>query len=534
MTRFETILDRLRRHEATLPMLLDELAAEDGDRPFLTSDAGRLSRAEFAARARRLAAGLRGLGVGAGDRVLVVSENHPAHPLTLFACGCIGAIFTPVNPAFRRAELAYALGHCEPAAVIVAPDCAAELREAMTQTGADIPVIALGPGVAGAAAEFDALLAVPLPEPAMAETPQETDACCIIYTSGTTGNPKGVLHSHRNYVIGGLANIRRLDLTEGDVVMVILPFFHVNALFYSLAGAIAARASVVLRRRFSASAFWTDCAEHGATTVNIIESVAAILLARPQAEFRPDHRLRIVYGVRAHFEQAIQSRFAIPATVTGFGMTEVPGVTCTRPGAENLPGSMGYPIAFPEEPALSVQCRVADDAGRPLPDGELGEFQIRAPTLMTGYFRDPEATRAAYTGDGWLKTGDLVRRQPDGCFVYVSRKKDIIRRRGENIAAAEIETLLRGHDAIAEAAAIAVPSEMGEDDIMAVLLPVPGAAPSPAEIAAWCRERISRIKVPRYYAFVEEMPLTATHKIAKQVLRADADLRARAFDIEQA
>jgi len=163
--------------------------------------------------------------------------------------------------------------------------------------------------------------------------------------------------------------------------------------------------------------------------------------------------------------------------------------------------------------------------------GEVGELAVKTPIIMQGYFRDPEQTRAAFR-DGWFLTGDLVRRDADGFFFHISRKKDIIRRRGENIAGAELDRVIGAHPAVLEVAAIPVPAELGEDEILAVVLPRPGHRPTAEEIAHWCRERLAPMKVPRYVLFVDELPHTPTHKVAKMALRQDPTLKARATDLQ--
>ena len=171
-----------------------------------------------------------------------------------------------------------------------------------------------------------------------------------------------------------------------------------------------------------------------------------------------------------------------------------------------------------------------DDDGRPAPDGAVGELAVRTPIVMKGYYRDPEATRAAFK-DGWFLTGDLVRRDADGYYWFVARKKDIIRRRGENISGAELDRVMGEHPAVAEAAAIAVPSPLGEDDILAAIVLRPGMRATARELADWCRARLAAHKVPRYVAFLDELPHTPTHRVAKFKLKGDGTLLARAVDL---
>jgi crotonobetaine/carnitine-CoA ligase len=358
------------------------------------------------------------------------------------------------------------------------------------------------------------------------------DTVLIVYTSGTTGFPKGAMHSQRSFVTGGEAFVQRVHLQEHDRVMIVLPLFHINALFYSVAGTLAAGCSMIVVPRFSASTFWHTAADYGATEVNIIEAVGTILKNRPRSEFRPDHKLRVAYGVRHATEATFRDEFHIPHLIGGYGMTEIPGVTCNPLEGPRKPGSMG-PIGRHPDPARPwAQCRVVDEAGRDLGPKEEGELLVKTPIIMQGYFRDPEQTRDAFI-DGWFRTGDIVRRDEDGYFFFVSRKKDIIRRRGENISGAELDRVIGAHPAVHEAAAIPVASELGEDEILVAIVPKPRASLAPEDIAEWCRRHLAPQKVPRYVLFLDELPHTPTHKVAKAVLRQDATLKVRAADLQK-
>ena len=287
---------------------------------------------------------------------------------------------------------------------------------------------------------------------------------------------------------------------------------------------------MIIVPKFSASTFWQTAVDSGATQVNIIEAIGSILRARPRSEFRPEHKIARVYGVRASMDGTFKNDFNIPHRIGGYGMTEIPGVTCNPfDGVQKL-GSMGPIGRHPDPDRPWAQCRVVDDEGNEVPVGEPGELWVKTPIIMQGYFRDPEQTANTFH-EGWFKTGDLVKRDADDYFYFISRKRDIIRRRGENIAAAELDRVVGEHPAVAEAGTIAVPSELGEDDIFVVVAPKPGAKVTAEEIAEWCRARLAPQKVPRYVAFIDELPHTPTHKIAKAVLRADAALRAGAVDL---
>jgi crotonobetaine/carnitine-CoA ligase len=313
--------------------------------------------------------------------------------------------------------------------------------------------------------------------------------------------------------------------------MIILPFFHVNAVFYSLSGVLASGACMILIPRFSASNFWHSAADHGATVVNVIEAIGTILCARDRSEYRPDHTLRVAYGVRKGSAAVFRQAFGIQKLFSGFGMTEIPGVTCNPWEGPDKPGSMGLPGKHPDPNRPWAICRIVDDEGLDVPVGVAGELWVKTPIAMQGYFRDPEQTEQAFH-DGWLKTGDLVKRDEDGYYYHLSRKKDIIRRRGENIAAAELEMVIGELPGIFQVAAIAVPSELGEDEILIAAVKNPGAPLTEQDVVDWCRTRLTAVKIPRFVRFLEELPLTPTHKILKSALRADLQVRAQAVDFQ--
>jgi crotonobetaine/carnitine-CoA ligase len=524
-----TVLRRYPVHDHTLDGILRSRCAVRADMPMLLEGERQTTWRDFAMRADALAAGLWRRGIGTGDRVAIAARNGEGHVLLLFALARLGAVMVPLNPEMGARELRYALSLADVSAVVTEAPLLDRLRQSLADH-ARRPWLVLVHAAAGHDVPHLGELMDGAAEDALPPRPGADLPCVMIFTSGTTGFPKGVLHSQRNLLLVGEANLARMRLQPDDRLLVVLPFFHVNALFYSLGGMLASGCALVLVDRFSASRFWHTVADTGTTAVNIIEAMGTILKSRDRTEYRPDHRLRVVYGVRQNAQAAFRDEFGVQHLLTGFGMTEIPGVTCNPYGEPAKPGSMGVLAQHPDPQQPWAQCRVVDDEGRDLGPNEVGELWVRTPVAMLGYFRDPEQTAAAFQ-DGWLKTGDMVRRDADGWFFYASRKKDIIRRRGENIAGAELDMAVGGHPAVYETAAIAVPSELGEDEILVAVVLKPGARLDAAGLAAWCRERLAAYKVPRYVAFVDALPHTPTHKIAKARLREDASLLAGAVDL---
>jgi carnitine-CoA ligase len=523
------VLSLYPAHDYTLRGAFESRARHDPQRPFMLFDQRTWSWDATARTVRQIACLLVSRGAGAGDRVGVMGRNSDGHVLMLLALARIGAIMVPVNPEFGVAEARYVLQHARVCGVLASADTMAVAREASQELQPAPWFLMLD----GSADGVDALLAAAARAPSCA-LPDDVSAeatCLIVYTSGTTGFPKGAMHSQRNVVTSGEAFVQRVYLQDTDRVMIVLPLFHINALFYSVAGTLAAGCSMAIVPRFSASTFWDAAVEYDATEVNIIDAIGTILQNRPRSEFRREHRLRAMYGVRHNVESTFRDEFGVRHLIGGYGMTEIPGVTCNPVEGLRKPGSMG-PIGRHPDPARPwAECRVVDDEGRDVAVGEEGELLVRTPIIMQGYFRDPEQTREAFVG-GWFKTGDMVRRDEDGYFFFVSRKKDIIRRRGENIAGAELDRVIDAHPSVHESAAVAVPAELGEDDILVAVVLKPGAQATAQDIAQWCRERLAPQKVPRYVLFVDDLPHTPTHKVAKMVLKSDGTLKERAIDLQ--
>ncbi len=518
-------------HDYTLKSLFETRTCVNPSRPFLFFKDTTWTWEAFDAAIDSTARMLVARGIRKGDRVGIVATNSDMHVLLLFALARTGAIMVPVNPEFGIAEAGYVLTHSGVSAVV----CSVDTLEVATAASREIdpqPWFALIDGEAPGIPQLADLIE----DGGDAKLPGDIspdDTFVIIYTSGTTGFPKGVMHSQRSFVLAGERHIARVHLQPDDRALCILPMFHMNALFNIAASATAAGACLIIAPRFSASQFWRLAADTGATQVNVMAAVSTILARRPRSEFVPEHKLRVVNG--SGFTQetldAFKNEFGVPTVIEGLGMTEIPGAFSNPFEGPHKLASMGKPGVHPDPSRPWTQARILDDEGRDVLEGAVGELAARIPTLMQGYYRDPEQTAASFR-DGWFMTGDLVRRDADGYFFFVARKKDIIRRRGENIAGAELDRVIAEHPEVSEAAAIAVDAELGEDEIMAVVVPRPGATLSANDIRNWCAERLAAHKVPRFVVFVDKLPHTPTHKVAKHLLKLDATLRAKATDFQ--
>jgi crotonobetaine/carnitine-CoA ligase len=527
------VLERYPEHDYTLHGLLDSRSAADADRPFLFVDDRILSWAEFRARVDALCRRLIAIGVRKGDRIAIAGENGEAYITAIFALARAGALCVPVNYDLGAEEVAYILGHADVSGVLASRALAPTLHAACTRK-------ALAPwfGILdGGAIEFEPRdrttfdVIVPATE-ASPDSVTADDTWVILYTSGTTGFPKGVMHSQRAFVLIAEAFVERMHLQPDDRLLCVLPLFHINALFYSLGGAMAAGASLIVTPRFSASRFWKIAARTRATEVNIIAAVGHILALRPEEEFCPDHCITRVYGapISTEIASTFQKRFGIPRLIEGYGLTEAPGL-CSQPYLE-VPraASMGRVARHPLRAEPFAQIRLVDEAGNDVPADTVGEAVVRTPAIMQGYYRDAQQTAQSFL-HGWFRTGDLLECDTEGFYYFRGRKKDIIRRRGENIAAAEVERIIRLNPSVQDVAVIGTPSELGDEDVVAIVLPVAETSISEAEIARWCRSRLAGYKVPRYVALVSELPYTASHRVAKHRLKADPALLSRALDL---
>jgi len=524
------VISRFPAHDYTLASAFAGRAQVSAAKPFLLVEGKTLCWDAFGAAIDCAARLLVARGIRHGDRIGIVAGNSEVHVLLLFACARIGAIMVPVNPEYGVTETRYVLAHAGVAAVL----CSRATMQTVLEACAVIqpsPWLALVDGGQGDLPDFKEMMngvaAVELPPPAAAD-----DTFVIIYTSGTTGFPKGVMHSQRNFILAGERHVMRVHLQPDDRVLCVLPMFHVNALFNVLASTLAAGASMIIAPRFSASAFWRLAADTGATQVNVMAAVSTILARRPRSEYVPDHRLRVVNGSGFTEETlaVFKNEFNVPTIIEGLGMTEIPGAFSNPFEGPHKLAAMGRPGLHPDPARQWTQARILDDDGRDVDDGLPGELAVKIPTLMQGYYRDPVQTAASFR-DGWFMTGDLVRRDKDGYFHFVARKKDIIRRRGENIAGAELDRVIGEMPGVAEVAAIAVPADVGEEEVLVAVVREAGATVIAPDIREWCAARLAAHKVPRYVVFVDELPHTPTHKIAKHVLKADASLRSRAIDL---
>jgi acyl-CoA synthetase (AMP-forming)/AMP-acid ligase II len=470
-----------------------------------------------------LAARYRARGYGPGHRVALLLENRPAFLLHYLALNAVGASAVPLNPDYRASELEYVLRHSE-AVLAVALDAQAPRLAAF-----------------GIAVVTDTAFDPPAASAARSAARHGLDAeCALLYTSGTTGTPKGCLLSNRyalgigrHYVTeGGLCTVRR----GAERLITPLPLFHMNALVCSTTAMILAAGCVIQLDRFHPQTWWADVAASGATIVHYLGVMPAILLAQPPRATDREHVVRFGYGANANPRDhaAFEARFGFPL-IESWAMTETGGgavITASREPRHVGTRCIGSPRA-------GIDVRIVDEAGSEVADGAPGELLVRRAGadpragFCSGYLKDDAATEAAWRG-GWFHTGDAVRRGPDGQLHFVDRRRNIIRRAGENVAALEVEAALAGHPAVRQVAVIAVPDALRDEEVMACVVTHDAAHRTRAaaeSIQDWCLERLAYFKAPGYVVFVDAVPTTATNKVQKARL-ADVLKAAGAADTD--
>lgn len=473
----------MKHFPETIPELLERRASEAPTRPWLSFEGESWTLGDALARTQRFASGLAARGVVRGDRVAFLLGNKPEALFGWFAANRLGAIAMLLNPALKAPEIEAALRVATPRVVVTNTD------DLDASTG-DAPRADVKPD----------------------------DVAVLIATSGTTGAPKAVMQTHRAYTLTAEAFPAWLGLGASDRLLVALPLFHINAQAYGAMASLGANASLALLQKFSASRFWEDAARLGATEVNMVGAMVHILLkSEPRATDRA-HAIRVVYTALALPEEqhrAFEERFGVKMIV-GYGLSECTfGTIWPREGAPPY-GTMGKLRQHPRLGEIN-RARVVRADGTDASDGEAGELWLENPATMRGYWNAPEETSKVLVG-GWLRTGDVVTRR-DGVFTFVSRMKDVIRRRGENVSSAEIEDVLLAHPSVGEAAAIGVPSELGEDDIVAYVAPRAGHAIDTNELRAWASERLADFKIPAVIHVRDALPRTATERVAKHLLK---------------
>jgi crotonobetaine/carnitine-CoA ligase len=485
-----------------------------------------MSYREAAEQILRLTEIYRAAGYGLGHRVATLLENRPDYVLHKLALNSLGACCVPINPEYRGGEIAYLLENSEPELVLGLAPHRQRLVDAIAQSSQRPSVVTLD--------SFEASLPKPLRAAQPGRVAPDTPSC-VLYTSGTTGRPKGCIISHgyevasgaRYTSLGGRATMR----VGEERIYNPLPLYHANAGIVSLVGAILTGSCQVQPDRFHPQRWWREIAETRASIVHYLGIIVPALLAQPPSDIERTHRVRfgVGAGVEPELHRPAEERFGFPL-IELWGMTEIVRVLADSEEPRAV-GTRAFGRAI-----AGVEARVVDDDGHDVPGTSPGELIVRhsAATprrgFFSGYLKDDAATEQAWRG-GWFHTGDAVWRGPDGMLHFVDRKKNIIRRSGENIAAAEVEALLLTHPDVQQVAVMAVKDELREEEVLAcIVLKQPEPARGEAEtLVRFCLEHAAYYKAPGWIHFVADLPTTGTQKIQKHnIYPKDTDPRTNA------
>ncbi len=486
-------------------------------------EAGAIRWGQAAAEVERLRAAYRAAGWGHGHRVGLLLENRPAFIFHWFALNALGVSVVPINAEMRSAELIYLIGHSEIGLAVTLPERAADLRAAAAAAGVAFDTMA-------ADGEVPAARTTP---PRAGEPIGANTECGLLYTSGTTGRPKGCILDNSYFLragewyaaLDGVCSVR----PDAERVITPLPLNHMNAMAFSAMVVLVAGGCLVQLDRFHPKSWLQSARESGATIVHYLGVMPAMLLSAPPSPADREHAIRWGFGagVDRKNHAPFEERFDFPL-VEAWAMTETGAGACVMANREpRLVGSscFGRQPDFLELRGLST--RKAAMPWRPTPPGELLVRSAGADPrryFFSGYLKDEEATREAWA-DGWFHTGDLVRRDADGNFFFVDRKKNVIRRSGENISAVEVESVLNQHAAVKTCAVAATPDSVRGDEVLACIVMREDAQTSSSQGGrtkhrrACSLARLAYYKAPGYVAFVDALPLTPSQKIQRGQLR---------------
>jgi fatty-acyl-CoA synthase len=507
-------IPRLQGRGMTMSDQLARWARRTPDAVALRFEGTGRSYAELDERVTRLARALAGRGVGTGDRVAVLALNGLEVWETYLAAVRLGAVVVPVNFRLVADEVAHVLADSGTVALVVDRALVEVADAAREQASGVRTVLTIG-------GDYEEALAAAGGEPLDVEV-DEGAAAFIMYTSGTTGRPKGAVLTHRNLLMHVFSHVTHLGWDPDDRVAVPgAPLFHVAGLAGGLPPLLMGGTHVVLRSGGFDPVATLDLIERErVSSIFLVPAMWAAVVAVPGIASRDLSSLRrISWGAAPASTTLLRTlieTFPRAEVVTAFGQTECSPVTCFLRGEDSVRkiGSIGTPM-------LNVEVRVVDDAMRDVPQGEVGEIVYRSPMVMREYWGKPEATAEAFAG-GWFHSGDLVRQDEDGYLYVVDRKKDMIITGGENVYCAEVEDVLAAHPKVGEVALIGVPDARYGEASLAVVAPRdPADPPMPAELTAWCRERLAGYKHPREYSIVPALPRNPSGKVLKTALRAE-------------
>lgn len=508
----------------TMRDLLDERVERYADKTFLVfeSKEGVVSEAtyrEFQARVDRAAAAFTDLGIGQGDKVAVHLANCPEILEIWFGLATLGAVMVPSNTANTPGELEYVLDFSGAVAVVTQPSLLSTVVEAADRVRAvKHRILARTRSAAPGTMLMEDLLSTSTtpPRPKV----DSEDVVQMLFTSGTTARPKGVLLTHATALNGGERESRALLLDETDRCLTSLPIFHVNAQVITVLSSLTVGGTCILLEEFRATRYWDQLRAHGATQTSLVAMQVRTLLAQPERDTDRQHALRRTFyalNISVEEKDSFEGRYGVEL-INAYGLSEAMVLATLSPvfGPKKWP-SIGKPL-------VGRTVRLVDADGHDVPVGSVGEIVIGGVpgrTLMKGYYNNPEATAMALR-DGELWTGDNAYADEDGYFFWFDRRSDMIKRAGENISTAEVESVIIAHPEIAEVAVIGVPDPIRDEAVKAVVVLEAGSRQTEESIREYCGGKLATFKIPTIVDIREALPKTSIGKIAKGELRREA------------
>jgi crotonobetaine/carnitine-CoA ligase len=508
----------------TIRSLFEKSAAKTPNKIFFILNDQEITYEQFIGTVKRVANGLFSLNVRKGDRVAILLPNCVEFPYAWLAANMIGAVMVPVNGRFVENEIKYILEHSGAKVLVTSSEYLETVNNIRTQLSSLEKVLNIN-GPSENVVAFGDLLKNP-PELAPVEIDGTKDLAAILYTSGTTGAPKGCMATHDYFVNLAYGQADLFGLTSNDRVLTAQPFYYMDPQWNTLM-AMTCSATVVVSEKFSTSKFWNEVRRYGVTCFYCIGSMTSFLYNMPPSPLDKEHKLRVVQtsGISPRIHKAWEERFNVPVYEV-YASTETTLDIAVPLGANRKVGTacIGRPVSHRE-------AKVVDDNDVEVSRGVVGEIVLKkGQGMMLGYYKDDAATEQAFRG-GWFHSGDLGYIDEDGDYHFAGRKKDIIRRGGENISAASIEQVLMTHPAILDVAAIPVPDSIRGEEVKVYIVPRPGSTVSYEEIVKFSVENLGTFKLPRYIELRDSLPKTPSERVQKEKLKKEKeDLTKDCFD----
>lgn len=485
-----------------------------------------LTYRELNKRVNQFGNSLRSIGIHKKDHVAVMLPNCPEFPLTWLALAKLGAVMVPVNMRYEAHDLEYVLNDSDAQGLVIHTEKVPLFRRVQPCCPGIKKILRVGDGEDNIGPSL-VELAHNAPIDLESITLALDDLMNIQYTSGTTGFPKGCMLTHESWLTLGWPFAR--GITEDDIFLSVQPFYYMDPQ-WQLIMTIMAHSTMILAKKYSPSKFIELARKYGATCS--LAPAATLIYKQPESPFDRDHRLKfvLIYGFPPYLHKKFEERFNVIAR-EGYGMTEIAG-GMRVPMEDSFmtgSGSVGKPRPY-------VEVRIVDEKGTDVPQGNVGELLVRGPGIFKGYYKKPIETAERFTG-GWFHTGDLFRKDEKGYYYIVGRKKDMVRRTGENISAAEVEMVLKSHPKVLDAAVVPVPDEVRREEVKAYIILKPGEdvkSVPPEELVDFCSQQIAKFKVPRFIEYREDFPRTSSHKVEKhKLIMEKEDLRSKCYDAEE-